>query len=66
MLTHVDETYVSIIEDICQGTLCQAIAKEGGQFAPIAWDYGHLTEAGSTFIATSANTKIQRAITYKN
>jgi hypothetical protein len=42
-------TYVSLVDELCTGTSCRALAAPA---LPMAFDYGHFTEAGSV-IATA-------------
>ena len=44
----------SIIENTCRDDKpeCTAMVRnDGGQWEPVAWDYGHMTAAGSEFVA---------------
>lgn len=41
--------YVSVFRTYCAGEECAVQAKDG---TPYQWDYGHLTRAGSTFLAS--------------
>lgn len=46
-----DVPFVSAIDELCDGVNCQAVAQIDGRLQPTAWDYGHLTEAGSAALA---------------
>lgn len=44
--------FVSALDRLCQGDSCQAVASIQTKREPIAFDYGHLTEAGSHLLAS--------------
>jgi peptidoglycan/LPS O-acetylase OafA/YrhL len=46
-----DVSFASAIDELCDGINCQAVAQIDGKLEPTAWDYGHLTEAGSAALA---------------
>jgi peptidoglycan/LPS O-acetylase OafA/YrhL len=44
-------SFASALDALCQKDNCLATAKLDNKFEPIAWDYAHLTEAGSLLLA---------------
>ena len=44
-------SFFSAIQALCSDTKCQATASYNNVTMPTAWDYGHLTEAGSFLLA---------------
>jgi len=51
--------FISIFNEICDGDLCSALIPSGIGFEPIVWDYGHLTESGSIYVADKISLKIK-------
>lgn len=49
--------FVSALDAFCLGDKCKAITSFGGASAPTAFDYGHLTEAGSVLLAQAMLTQ---------
>jgi len=45
-------TFISALERLCQGDSCQAVASIDSKRKPLAFDYGHLTKAGSHLLAS--------------
>jgi len=43
--------FVSVLDAVCGIDSCMAIVGSDQGIAPIAWDYGHLTEAGASALA---------------
>ncbi|PTX55838.1 peptidoglycan/LPS O-acetylase OafA/YrhL [Litoreibacter ponti] len=43
--------FVSLIDALCEGQECLAVVGDAGEPVPLVWDYGHLTQAGSRYIA---------------
>jgi len=44
-------SFFSPIQVLCKHEDCQVSVEYDGKFMPTAWDYGHLTEGGSYFVA---------------
>lgn len=44
--------FISAIHSFCENNLCLVTAKYKEETMPVAWDYGHLTAAGSMFLAS--------------
>jgi len=45
--------FVSAVDTFCQGSLCDVVLRDGGGYAPAAWDNGHLTLPASLRLATA-------------
>jgi peptidoglycan/LPS O-acetylase OafA/YrhL len=45
--------FVPALDAFCTGERCAAVLRDGAAFAPIAWDNGHLTLAGSRHLAAA-------------
>jgi len=50
--------FVSSLDRLCANDSCQAVAAVHGRFEPTAFDYGHLTEAGSHLLANKVLAQI--------
>ncbi len=51
--------YVSLIENLCEGTKCRA-SVGGASRTPLAWDEAHYTEGGSKFVAGIVHRSLAR------
>jgi hypothetical protein len=54
--------YFSSLDAFCNNEKCLATSRFEGILMPIAWDYGHLTSAGSVYLST----KFKSFFTNKN
>jgi hypothetical protein len=45
--------FVSVLDTICSATGCAAVVPLGDGFQPLVFDFGHLTEGGSLFVANA-------------
>lgn len=52
LLSHEDVLFISSLDKLCDEQMCIAAVKEDKRLTPLAWDYGHLTGAGSEFLAS--------------
>lgn len=43
--------FISVIDKICEHSLCRVVVSDGGRVEPIVWDHGHLTEVGANWLA---------------
>lgn len=43
--------FLSSIETLCEESICKATFNSKGKTYPFVWDYGHLTEGESAFLA---------------
>lgn len=50
-LVGTDAVFLSAIDEFCNENGCLAVVKDNEEFTLIAWDYGHLTAAGSELMA---------------
>jgi lysophospholipase L1-like esterase len=46
-----DVEFYSALKAFCKNNYCQRVARYDGKIMPVAWDYGHLTAAGSMVLA---------------
>ncbi|MEE4185016.1 MAG: acyltransferase family protein [Gammaproteobacteria bacterium] len=45
-----DARFVSIVDLLCNGQVCDSVVAGEGGFEPVAWDYGHLTRSGAEHV----------------
>ncbi len=57
VLTH------SLLDALCEGDTCRAVTTWKGLAAPVAWDYGHMTEAGAAWVAPGVMARLSSAST---
>lgn len=51
VLVKKEVTYLSPLKILCEQKKCFVLSMFEGEVQPVAWDYGHLTESGSIFLA---------------
>tara|TARA_R110002096_G_scaffold91753_8_gene207660 strand:+ start:3822 stop:5717 length:1896 start_codon:yes stop_codon:yes gene_type:complete len=55
-------SFLSVLEMLCNGSMCQAVVETNHGFEPVVFDYGHLTNAGATLIAEKIMTQLNSDI----
>ena len=53
-----DVTFVKAVDVFCDANQCKVTTEFQGKIVPMAWDYGHLTEGGATWLSKELHSEL--------